>query len=479
MRKETDMSHKQGQSRHQSTLFPQVLDELIPQDHPVRVVDAFVDSLDLGALEFGKVQPAATGRPPYDPGDMLKLYVYGYLNQVRSSRRLERESGRNVELLWLLNRLSPDFKTIANFRQDNRQAIVGVCRAFVRFCREQGLFGAELVSIDGSKFRAVASRKAVYTPKRIERELVRIEQRVNEYLTELDKVDNNEPAVTSGGRQTAAALTALQERRAELQTLAAQMGTQGARQKVVTEPEARLMRQSGGGHAVSYNVQTAVDAKHKLIVSHEVTQDGNDLNQLLPMAKGAQAAFGVERFTVVADAGYQNGEQGAACKVAGVTAVVPGKQMVNPKGPYFTKDRFTYEPERDQYRCPAGEVLTVYKTDQKIRTRYYSTAACETCSLRGQCTRSRRRTVNRHFDADELEAMNRRAAEQPGWMRERMCLSEHPFGTMKYMLGNGRFLVRGMEKVKAEMALTVLGYNLKRVIKILGVPMLCARLAAA
>lgn len=472
------MNHIEGHSRQQATLFPEALDDLIPLDHPVRVVDAFVDSLDLGALEFGKVQPAATGRPPYHPGDMLKLYVYGYLNQLRSSRRLERESGRNVELLWLLNRLSPDFKTIANFRKDNREAIVGVCRAFVRFCREQGLFGAELVSIDGSKFRASASRKAVYTPKRIERELVRIDKQVNAYLRELDEADINEPEVSSGDQQTASALMALQQRRAELQTLAAGLNTQGTRQQVVTEPDAKLMRQAGGGHAVSYNVQTAVDAKHKLIVSHAVTQDGNDLNQLLPMASAAQAALGVEQLTVVADAGYQNGGQGAECAALGITAVVPGKQSVNPQGEYFDKGRFTYEPEQDRYRCPAGEVLTVYKTDQKVRTRYYSTAACETCSLRPQCTRSRRRTVNRHFDAGELEAMNRRAIDHPEWMRQRMCLSEHPFGTMKYRMGDGRFLARGLKNVKAEMALTVLGYNLMRVVHIIGVPALCARLTA-
>ncbi|MGY8814282.1 MAG: IS1182 family transposase [Gammaproteobacteria bacterium] len=472
------MNHIEGQSRHQSTLFPQTLDDLIPLDHPVRVVDAFVDSLDLGALEFGKVQPAATGRPPYHPGDMLKLYVYGYLNQLRSSRRLERESGRNVELLWLLNRLSPDFKTIANFRKDNRKAIVGVCRAFVHFCREQELFSAELVSIDGSKFRAVASRKAVYTPKRIEPELARIDQRVNTYMTEMDGADINEPEMSSGEPQTTSALALLQQRRGELQTLASNMTTQGTRQQVVTKPEARLMRQSGGGHAVSYNVQTAADAKHKLIVSHAVTQDGNDLNQLFPMASMAQEALGVERLTVVADAGYQNGKQGAECAALGITAVVPGKKMVNPQGDYFDKSQFTYEQAQEQYRCPAGEVLTVYKTDKKIRTRYYSTGACETCLLRPQCTRSRRRTLNRHFDAGELEAMNRRAIEQPEIMQERMCLSEHPFGTMKYQMGNSRFMVRGLKNVKGEMASTVLGYNLMRVINIMGVPTLCARLTA-
>lgn len=472
----TAMSHVRGQSRHQATLFPEALDDLIPADHPVRVVDAFVDGLDLAALGFGKVETAATGRPPYHPGDLLKLYVYGYLNQVRSSRRLERESRRNVELLWLINRLCPDFKTIADFRKDNRHAIVGTCRSFIRFCREQDLFGAELVAIDGSKFRAVASKKAVYTPKRIERELARIEKRVQDYLTVLDEADTAEPPVADGGN-TAEALAVLQARRAELQALAADMQERGVNQKVITEPEARLMRQAGGGQAVSYNVQTAVDAKHKLLVSYDVTNEGNDHCALYPVASAAQAALEVEQLTVVADVGYRNGEHGADCEAAGITAVVPSPKLVNPRGNFFDKSRFSYEPEHDQYRCPAGEMLKVYKTDYKTKVRHYSSPACEQCALKPRCTKSRRRTINRHFYADQVEAMNRRAVAQPALMRQRSCLSEHPFGTMKRMTDKGQFLMRGLEKVKAEMGLSVLSYNLKRVINILGVETLCARLA--
>ena len=472
----TAMSHIRGQSRHQATLFPEALDDLIPAEHPVRVVDAFVDSLDLGALGFGKVEAAVTGRPPYHPGDLLKLYVYGYLNQVRSSRRLERESHRNVELLWLLNRLCPDFKTIADFRKVNRHAIVGTCRAFTRFCREQDLFGAELVAIDGSKFRAVASKKAVFTPKRIEQELARLEQRVGEYLSALDQADAAEPAVPAVGN-TVEALAVLQARRAELQALAADMQARGVNQQVVTEPEARLMRQAGGGHAVSYNVQTAVDAKHKLIASYDVTNEGNDHCALFPVARAAQAALAAEQLTVVADVGYRNGAHGADCEAAGITAVVPSPKLVNTKGNFFDKGQFTYDPAQDQYRCPAGEVLKVYKTDHKNQVRHYSSPACEQCVLRPQCTKSRRRTINRHFYADQVEAMNRRALEQPALMRQRSCLSEHPFGTIKRMTDKGQFLMRGLEKVKAEMGLSILSYNLKRVINILGVETLCARLA--
>lgn len=473
------MSHIRGQSRQQSTLFPEVLDDFIPAEHPVRVVDAFVDGLDLRALDFAKVEPATTGRPPYHPGDMLKLYLYGYLNQVRSSRRLERESQRNVELLWLLNRLCPDFKTIANFRKDNPQAIVGVCRAFTRFCREQALYGAELVAIDGSKFRAAASRKAAYTPKRIARVLARLDARIEAYLSALDAADaveSVEPDGPHAGR-TAAALAALQRRRGELQALASDMRAKGARQYVTTEPEARLMRQAGGGHAVSYNVQTAVDAKHKLIVTHDVTNEGNDHCRLYPTAEAAKQALKAERLTVVADVGYQNGEQGAECEAAGITAVVPSQQPVNPSGKLFDKSRFVYDPEHDCYRCPAGEVLRVVKTDRKVKVRYYGTSACAGCPLRPQCTKAKHRTVNRHFYADQVEAMNRRAEQSPELMAQRRCLSEHPFGTMKRLMGNGRFLVRGLTNVRTETALGVLGYNLLRAINILGVETLCARLA--
>lgn len=473
------MSHIRGQSRQQSTLFPEVLDDFIPAEHPVRVVDAFVDSLDLRALDFAKVEPATTGRPPYHPGDMLKLYLYGYLNQVRSSRRLERESQRNMELLWLLNRLCPDFKTIANFRKDNPQAIVGVCRAFTRFCREQALFGAELVAIDGSKFRAAASRKAAYTPKRIARVLARLDARIEAYLSALDAADAAESVEPDGPHagRTAAALAALQQRRGELQALASDMRAKGARQYVTTEPEARLMRQAGGGHAVSYNVQTAVDAKHKLIVTHDVTNEGNDHCRLYPTAEAAKQALGAERLTVVADVGYQNGEQGAECEAAGITAVVPSQQPVNPSGKFFDKSRFVYDPEHDCYSCPAGEVLRVVKTDRKLKVRYYGTSACASCPLRPQCTKAKHRTVNRHFYADQVEAMNRRAEQSPELMAQRRCLSEHPFGTMKRLMGNGRFLMRGLTNVRTETALGVLGYNLLRAINILGVETLCARLA--
>jgi len=473
------MGHIRGHSRHQVTLFPEALDDLIPRNHPVQVVEKFVNGLDLAELGFGKAVPAATGRPPYHPAALLKLYVYGYLNRIRSSRRLEKESRRNVELLWLLERLSPDFKTIANFRKDNREAVVEACRDFVRFCQKHSLFGAELVAIDGSKFRAAASKKAVYSKARIERELARIERQVSEYLEILDTTDAGEVSVPNEGERTAAALRALSRRREELQAMKDDLQKRRATHRVAGETDARLMRQAGGGHAVGYNVQTAVDSKHKLIVSHEVTDACNDRGQLYPMARAAQTALGAKRLTVVADAGYQNASQGQACEAAGISAAVPKQRTVNPRGPFFNRDQFTYDARRDRYICPAGESLSVCRVNEKLRVRYYSTAACESCPLKRQCTRSRRRTINRHFCADAEQRMHRRAVERPELLRQRACLSEHPFGNIKRMMDGGRFLMRGLENTRAEMGLSVLAYNLKRVSHILGVETLCARLAQA
>lgn len=472
------MSHIRGRSRYQSRLFAESLDELVSAEHPVRVVDAFVNSLDLATLGFGKVQARATGRPPYDPGDLLKLYVYGYLNQVRSSRRLERESQRNVELMWLVNRLTPNFKTIANFRKDHGQALLGVCHTFVRFCREQRLFGGELVSLDGSKFKANASKKQVYTPARLAKELEKIDQRIGEYFKEMDAADALEGREeVSDGQETANALTALKERREALQALATKMSDEGLKQYVSTDPDAKLMRQSSGGHGVSYNVQTAVDAKHKLIVAHEVTDEGNDNGQLEPMARAAKQSLQVESLTVVADTGYQNGKQGGECIKAGITPVVPRQRVVNTLGKdLFSKSQFVYDREHNQYRCPAGEVLSQYRTSHKKEQHHYTTSACKGCRLRSQCTDTKQRSITRSFYTDNVEAMDKRATDAPELMKQRRCLSEHPFGTLKRMTDNGRFLMRGITNVRAETALSVLSYNMLRVINILSVPTVCAEL---
>jgi transposase len=373
------MAHVTGQSRYQTTLFPEVLDDVIAADDPVRVIDAFVETLDLARLGFSKVEAEATGRPPYAPGDLLKLYLYGYLHRVRSSRGLEAEARRNVQVMWLINRVRPAFKTIADFRKDHGGAIVGVCRAFIRFCREQSLFGAELLAIDGTKIAAVASRNKVITPKRIARMNAAIDRKVAEYLAAMDGADREEQRSVAPAMDLAAAVVALQAQRLGLQRQAEELARKGLKQKVEGEDEARLMR-TPRGHQVAYNAQAAVDAKHKLIAAFELTNEGNDLQQLHPMAVRGKAAVGAGEVTVVADTGYSNGEHGEFCERDGITAIVPRAETVNPCGKqYFSRDRFVYDPASDSWRCPASETLSLSKTSRTQRKKEYTTKACGRC----------------------------------------------------------------------------------------------------
>ena len=466
------MGHVTGQSRYQSTLFPEVLDEVVGGDDPVRVIDAFVEGLDLEELGFSKVASEETGRPPYAPGDLLKLYIYGYLHRVRASRRLEAETHRNVQVMWLINRLTPAFKTIADFRKDHAGAIVGVCRAFIRFCREQSLFGAELLAIDGTKIAAVASRKQVMTPKRIEKMNAAIDRRIADYLASMDEADRQEPGSVHARADVAAAIEALKAQKERLQGQAQDLAARGLKQMVMTEPEAKLMR-TPHGHAVAYNAQIAVDAEHKLIVAFDLTNEGNDYRQLHPVAVQGKVAVGADEVTVVADTGYSNGEHGALCEQEGITAIVPRAETVNPHGEqYFSRDKFTYDPASDSWHCPAGATLSLYKTSHTEKKKEYTTAACGSCPLKSQCTKAARRVIVRDFYEDAREAMHRRASADPIWMKLRREIAEHPFGTMKWLMAHPRFLVRGLRKATAELALGVLSYNLKRVINILGVPAL-------
>jgi transposase len=466
------MAHVAGQSRYQSTLFPEVLDEVVGADDPVRVIDAFVEGLDLEELGFSKVTAEQMGRPPYAPGDLLKLYVYGYLHRVRSSRRLEAEAERNVQVMWLINRLTPAFKTIADFRKDHAGAIVGVCRAFIRFCREQSLFGAELLAIDGTKIAAVASRKQVITPKRIEKMNAAIDRKIADYLASMDEADREEPRTAAAPADVAAAIEALRAQKLRLQGQAQELAADELKQLVVSEPEAKLMR-TPHGHAVAYNAQIAVDAKHKLIAAFELANEGNDYRQLHSMAVQGKQAVGADKVTAVADAGYSTGKQGALCEQDGITAIVPRAETVNPNGKqYFSRDKFTYDPAGDSWRCPAEATLSLFKTSHTQNKKEYTTEACGSCALKLQCTKAARRVIVRDFYEDAREAMHRRATADPAWMKQRREMAEHPFGTMKWLMGHPRFLLRGLLKAKAELALGVLSYNLKRVINILTVPAL-------
>lgn len=459
------MSYIQGQDRTQRALFPEAIDELIEQDSPVRVIDAFVASLDLQALQFERAVAAQTGRPGYDPADLLKLYVYGYLNQVRTTRRLEREAQRNVELLWLLNRLRPDFKTIADFRKNNTRAIVGCCRAFSLFCRQQGLFAGQLVAIDGSKFQAVASRKQVWSKERLAKVNQAIDRKIQAYLQQLDEADAQEPSVPPVDTQ--AALAALAQQKAKLQQIAEQLEDSGASRLVASEPEARPMCMPQAKVAPAYNVQSAVDDKHALIACFEVTDQGNDRTQLEFMAQKAKHELDVQQLKVLADTGYDNAEQCAKCEAAGIEAVVPAQATANRTGAqYFHKDRFEYEAGSDRYRCPAGEYLTVHRLDRTHQRVLYTSHACRDCTLRSACTGASQRWVQRLVHADAGQRANQRAKDNPALMRKRSALVEHPFAGLKRLVP--RFVVRGLQKVSAEVALAVTAYNLKRAINIRG-----------
>lgn len=467
------MGHVTGQSRDQLALLPMTLDDAVSRDHPVRVIDAFVESLDLKALGFSKVEALDLGRPPYAPGDLLKLYVYGYVNRVRSSRALEREAKRNVEVMWLVHSVTPSFKTIADFRKDHPEAIVSTCREFIEFCRDQSLLGGEVAAVDGSKIEAVASRKQVITPASLEKAKAALDRKIAAHLEAMNEADRKEAGPESAAEMDRAAvpqaLKELRQRREKVEAQADQLKAQGLRQQVLTEPEARLMRTARHGYQVAYNAQTAVDAKHKLVAAFDLVNEGNDQRQLHPMALQCKEALGVEELTVVADTGYSNGEHGQHCADDGITAIVPRAETINKEGKqYFTRDRFSYDDASDTWRCPAGAILSCHKVSHTEQNKTYWGTACAGCSLKPQCTRAPKRMIVRHFYEDARETMHQRAVSDPKWMALRRTVVEHPFGTMKWLMGYPRFLVRGLKKAKAELGLTVMGYNLKRAINILG-----------
>lgn len=458
------MGYVAGDDRHQATLLPPVLDEYVERAASVRVVDAFVDGLDFRALSFERAAPAATGRPGYDPRDLLKLYVYGYLNEVRSSRRLERECRRNVEVMWLVRRLVPDHKTVADFRRDNGAAIVGACRAFVLFCRDEGLFTAKLVAIDGAKFRARASTLRVLDRRRMAEEAEEIDARVAIYLAELDRADVGEHGDEEG--TTARALDALKERRAELERLAAYLDQDDRTLVVDGELDARPMGFGRGGKPPSYNVQIAVDADTGIVVHHAVTDEVNDLRMLHPMSAAVKELLGREELTVVADTGYSNGNAAAACEADNITACVPVKRSVNNRGDgdEFGRSDFVYDAEEDRFTCPAGRML-VRLPRTHPQSVFYVSRDCSGCALKARCTTAKRRSVTRHVHEDALDRMKARVATRPELMRLRRCSVEHPFGTMKRMM-TGRFLTRGIAGTSAEMALSVLAFNMMRSINL-------------
>ncbi len=474
----------EGLDRGQSTLFPECLGDWVGEDNAVRVIEAFVEALDLGELGFSGVDPKATGRPSYHPSVLLKLYIYGYLNRVQSSRRLEREAGRNVEVMWLTGRLVPDHKTIADFRKDNGPAIRKVCAQFVMLCRRLGLLAEASVAIDGSKFKAVNNRDRNFTAAKMKRRREQIETSVARYLQQLDSADRQEPSEALAMRTTRLKekLAKLKEEMERLEGLEAQRQEAPDQQISLSDPDARSMATSGrGSGTVGYDVQAAVDTKHHLIVTHEVTNVGNDRAQLSAMAKKAKATLEADELDVVADRGYFDSEEILACEQAGITVTLPKPMTSGAKAKgRFGKPDFRYVADEDVYICPAGERLVYHFTNEEkgLVLRRYWTSACQGCAIKHLCTTGKERRITRWEHEHVLEAVQRRLDEHPEKMRQRRETVEHPFGTIKARMGATHFLMKRLKNVRTEMALSVLAYNLTRVMNILGIEPLMAAMRA-
>ena len=473
----------QGEDRRQGVLLPEFLDDWVSEENPVRAIEAFVDALDLMALGFAGVEPAATGRPGYHPGLLLKLYVYGYLNQVASSRRLEREAGRNVELMWLTGRLAPDFKTIADFRKDNGAAIRAACRQFVELCRRVGLFTLQVAAIDGSKFKAVNARDKNFTPAKLKARMDQVEASIARYLAALETADRQEGELAQAkSERLAEKIAKLRAQMADFEALVPVLDAQPDRQLSLTDPDARSMATSGRGSGiVGYNVQIAVEVEHHLIVAHEVTNVGHDRGALATMAAAAKDAMGAPTLEVLADRGYFDGEEVLACEAIGVAPHVPKPLTSGAKADgRFGKQDFVYLPDEDAYRCPAGARLPRHMTtiENGLRLhRYWDRASCQACPLKPKCTPGPERRIRRWEHEAVIDAMQARLDRKPDAMRIRRATVEHPFGTLKDWMGATHFKTRRLKNVRTEMSLQVLAYNFRRMIQLFGVTPLIAAMA--
>jgi transposase len=477
------MAHILGHDRSQLLLLPEAVDDYVAADNPVRFIEAFVDGLDLAALGFIGTVPKATGRPGYAPADLLKLYIYGYLNRVRSSRRLEAETHRNIEVIWLLRHLKPDFKTIADFRRDNRKAFRPVFRQFVLLCKQLDLFGRELLAVDGTRIKAVNNKDRNFTRASLAEFIKLADKKLDDYLQRLDHSDATEQS--AGGARVAnlaEKIAAIRGRRERCQEMLAELDRTGESQISLTDPDSRAM--AAHTHvAVGYNVQVAVDTKHKLIVEQQVTNQVLDMGLLTETAEPAKEILGIETIDVVADKGYFKIEDIEACEKAGMEPYVPRPQ----RGPsvragFFRKDEFKYDPETDSYTCPAGQRLTPYSSSalrQLKKINYANRKACRDCPLRARCTDNQFRTVSRLENEAVLDRMQERLAKRPEVLNQRRETVEHPFGSIKQWMNQGAFLMRGLEKVRAEFSLTALAYNIRRVLNLIAFDKLMAAVKAA
>jgi transposase len=474
----------EGEDRTQGVLLPEFLDDYVAEDNPVRVIDVFVDELDLHALGFAGVVPEATGRPAYHPATMLKVYLYGYLNRVQSSRRLERETQRNIELMWLTGRLTPDFKTIADFRRDNGAAIRSACAQFVFLCRQFNLFTRAVVALDGSRFKAVNNRDKNFTVAKVAKRIEQVEASIARYLTALDRADRRDDDVAEARTvRLTEKIEGLRRQMLSLKAMGEQVEASPDKQVSLTDPDARSMATSGKGTGVvGYNVQTAVDAEHHLIVAHEVTNIGSDRSQLTSMGDKAQEATGCDELTVLADRGYFNGDQVLACEGTGILPIIPKTQTSNNRNRgLFSGADFIYDVEHDHYTCPAGQHLTKGKVRSDRRDdmdHYRNLSACEGCVLNSRCTTDKHKRVKRWLHEGVLDKMQARLDRLPEAMTIRRQTVEHPFGTLKAWMGSTHFLTKTLDKVRTEMSLQVLAYNMKRMISIFGVKRLMQAIAA-
>lgn len=469
-----------GTCRKQVTLFPDRLDSYIAEENSIRVIDAFVDSLDLSRLGF-KTVPANTGRPAYHPSTMLKLFLYGYLNRVQSSRRLEREAGRNVELMWLLERLAPDFKTIADFRKNNSKGIKNTCRSFIGLCREMNMFTDVIVAIDGSKFKAVNSKVNNYTPKKLQFHIARVEKHIEKYLEQLGESDKEDEAIIDEA-PVKDKIAWLKKKLTKLRALEEEVINHPEQQLSTVDSDSRLMKTQGMTRAVCFNVQSAVDTRNHLIVAHDVTNKP-DRGQLCQVAKQVQTALGKEAITVIADKGYYSGPDIKDTQDAGMVALVPkGDTSGSEKKGIFNRSLFKYDSSKDVYICPANEELKYrYSSVEKgltIKRYHLDVMTCRSCSMKPQCSKSKTpRRISRWEHQDEIDPMDDLLTSSPDMMLLRKQTVEHPFGTIKAWMGATHFLTRGFENVRTEMNLHVLAYNLKRMISIHGQDKLIAAMA--
>ena len=477
------MAHLPGHDRSQLLLLPEAVDDYVAADNPVRFIEAFVDGLDLAALGFIGTVPKATGRPGYAPADLLKLYIYGYLNRVRSSRRLEAETHRNIEVIWLLRHLKPDFKTIADFRRINHKVFRLVFRQFVLLCKQLDLFGRELLAVDGTRIKAVNNKDRNFTRASLAEFIRLADKKLDDYLQRLDHSDATEQS--AGGARVAnlaEKIAAVRGRRERCQEMLAELDRTGENQISFTDPDSRAM----AAHtrvAVGYNAQIAVDTKHKLIVEQQVTNQVLDMGLLTETAEPAKEILGVATIDVVADKGYFKIEDIEACEKAGMAPYVPRPQ----RGPsvrkgLFRKDEFKYNPETDSFTCPAGQRLTPYSSSalrQLKKINYANRKACRDCPLRARCTDNQFRTVSRLENEAVLDRMQDRLAKRPEVLNQRRETVEHPFGSIKQWMNQGAFLMRGLEKVRAEFSLTALAYNVRRVLNLVAFGKLMAAVKAA